>query len=68
MCATAGRIYAIFKQYHPQVIFHAAAHKHVPLMEINVEEAVTNNVLGTRNMVECRLEEWRRAPGDDLHR
>jgi FlaA1/EpsC-like NDP-sugar epimerase len=34
------------------VIFHAAAHKHVPLMELNVEEAVTNNVLGTRNMVE----------------
>ncbi len=51
-----NRIHAIFKQYHPQVIFHAAAHKHVPLMEMNIEEAVTNNILGTRNMVNAALE------------
>jgi FlaA1/EpsC-like NDP-sugar epimerase len=47
-----NRIEEIFKTYQPEVVFHAAAHKHVPLMEINVEEAVTNNVLGTRNVVE----------------
>lgn len=45
------RIEEIFKQHQPQVVFHAAAHKHVPLMESNVEEAVTNNVLGTKNVV-----------------
>ena len=47
-----NRVEEIFKTYQPQVVFHAAAHKHVPLMEINVEETVTNNVLGTRNVVE----------------
>ena len=49
------RIMAIFERYHPQVVFHAAAHKHVPLMEINVEEAITNNILGTRNIVDAAL-------------
>ena len=47
----AERIQEVFKVHRPQVVFHAAAHKHVPLMEANVEEAVTNNVLGTRNVV-----------------
>ena len=47
----AERIQEMFKLHRPQVVFHAAAHKHVPLMEANVEEAVTNNVLGTRNVV-----------------
>lgn len=41
----------IFQEYQPEVIFHAAAHKHVPLMEANPDQAVLNNVLGTRNMV-----------------
>ncbi|MCJ7695046.1 MAG: polysaccharide biosynthesis protein [Anaerolineaceae bacterium] len=45
------RLQVIFEKYHPQVVFHTAAHKHVPLMEVNVEEAVTNNILGTRNIV-----------------
>jgi FlaA1/EpsC-like NDP-sugar epimerase len=47
-----NRIQEIFKLHQPQVLFHAAAHKHVPLMEANVEEAITNNVIGTRNVVE----------------
>ncbi|MBN1304070.1 MAG: polysaccharide biosynthesis protein [Anaerolineales bacterium] len=46
------RMATIFKGIHPQVVFHAAAHKHVPLMEANVEEAITNNVIGTRNVVQ----------------
>jgi len=37
----------------PHIIFHAAAHKHVPLMEHNVEDCILNNVLGTRNVIEC---------------
>ena len=44
------RIDRVFEQYKPDVVFHAAAHKHVPLMEANPEEALTNNVFGTRNV------------------
>jgi FlaA1/EpsC-like NDP-sugar epimerase len=50
------RIRDIFLNFRPQVVFHAAAHKHVPLMEINIEEAITNNVQGTRSVVEAALE------------
>jgi len=49
------RLQAVFSRYRPQVVFHAAAHKHVPLMEVNIEDAVTNNILGTRNLVETAL-------------
>ncbi len=45
------RMQAVFQTHRPEVVFHAAAHKHVPLMEYNVEEAITNNVVGTRNVV-----------------
>ncbi len=48
----ANRLAKIFEKYHPQVVFHAAAHKHVPLMEANVSEAVANNVFGTRIVAE----------------
>ncbi len=49
------RMQAIFSRYRPDIVFHAAAHKHVPLMEMNVEEAVTNNIMGTRNVVNSAL-------------
>lgn len=49
------RLSNVFENLRPQVVFHAAAHKHVPLMEVNIEEAVTNNVIGTRNVVEVCL-------------
>ena len=50
------RLQAVFQEHQIQVVFHAAAHKHVPLMQTNVEEAVMNNILGTRNVVESAIE------------
>ena len=47
------RIFEVMEKYRPDVIYHAAAHKHVPLMEINPREAVKNNILGTRNVAEA---------------
>jgi FlaA1/EpsC-like NDP-sugar epimerase len=47
-----GRLAQVFRQHQPQIVFHTAAHKHVPLMEVNVVEAITNNVVGTRNTVD----------------
>lgn len=46
------RLRMAFEKLKPEVVFHAAAHKHVPLMEMNIAEAVNNNVLGTRNVVQ----------------
>jgi len=45
------RIHSVFNDFRPQVVFHAAAHKHVPLMEKNIEDAITNNIIGTKNVV-----------------
>lgn len=47
------RMEEVFEYYLPEVVFHAAAHKHVPLMEKNPQEAVKNNVFGTKNVAEC---------------
>jgi FlaA1/EpsC-like NDP-sugar epimerase len=47
------RMMKIFEQYRPELVFHAAAHKHVPLMEMNPSEAIKNNVFGTKNVAEC---------------
>lgn len=47
------RLASCFRSGRPQIVFHVAAHKHVPLMEDNPEEAITNNVIGTRNIVDA---------------
>lgn len=44
---------SVFREHRPDIVFHAAAHKHVPLMEFNEAEAMQNNVMGTRNVLEC---------------
>ncbi len=50
-----ARLFTVFEKHRPEVVFHAAAHKHVTLMEVNVTEAITNNVLGTRNVLEMAI-------------
>ncbi|HEY8911043.1 MAG TPA: nucleoside-diphosphate sugar epimerase/dehydratase, partial [Desulfosporosinus sp.] len=47
------KVFLVFERYKPGVVFHAAAHKHVPLMEKNPEEALKNNVVGTQNLAEA---------------
>ncbi len=47
------RVEEVFKNYKPQVVIHAAAHKHVPLMELNPGEAIKNNVIGTQNIADA---------------
>ena len=49
----AERIQTVFERFRPEIVFHTAAHKHVPLMELNPAEAISNNVLGTRNLVQA---------------
>lgn len=57
----SDRIKFLFEKFRPDVVFHAAAHKHVPLMEMNPSEAILNNVFGTKNVVDQA-----RANGADL--
>lgn len=45
------RLRSIFEKYRPELVYHAAAHKHVPLMEVSPNEAIKNNVFGTLNLV-----------------
>jgi FlaA1/EpsC-like NDP-sugar epimerase len=47
------RVYRVFEEYQPEVVLHSAAHKHVPLMEMNPSEAITNNVLGTQILLDA---------------
>jgi FlaA1/EpsC-like NDP-sugar epimerase len=51
-----SRIFEIMEIYKPDVVYHAAAHKHVPLMEFNPREAVKNNIYGTLNVAEAAIE------------
>ncbi|MGF1591439.1 MAG: polysaccharide biosynthesis protein [Pleurocapsa sp.] len=50
-----ARLEDAFRVYQPDIIFHAAAHKHVPLMELNPPEAITNNVFGTKNLLDLAI-------------
>ncbi len=50
------KVFWAFEKYKPDIVFHTAAHKHVPLMEENPDEAVTNNVFGTKNLLDAAKE------------
>lgn len=50
------KVSSVFEAYHPEVVFHAAAYKHVPMMEINPMESIFTNVQGTKNVAEAAIE------------
>lgn len=55
-CGDVAKMRRVFEQFRPEVVFHAAAYKHVPMLEANPLEAVTNNVLATRAVAEVSIE------------
>jgi FlaA1/EpsC-like NDP-sugar epimerase len=55
-CGDLPKMRQVFERYHPEVVFHAAAYKHVPMLESNPLQAVTNNVLATRVMAQVAVE------------
>lgn len=55
------RMEEVFAEFQPEVVFHAAAHKHVPLMERNPAEAVKNNIFGTKNVARMCSSIWDRT-------
>ncbi|MGZ4291062.1 MAG: polysaccharide biosynthesis protein [Gaiellaceae bacterium] len=55
-CGDRPKMRQVFERYRPHVVFHAAAYKHVPMLESNPLQAVTNNVLATRNLAEVAIE------------
>jgi FlaA1/EpsC-like NDP-sugar epimerase len=55
-CGNRAKLRQVFERYKPEVVFHAAAYKHVPLMEANPIESVRNNVLATRSVAETAVE------------
>jgi FlaA1/EpsC-like NDP-sugar epimerase len=55
-CGDRTKMRAVFETYQPSVVFHAAAYKHVSMLELNPLQAIRNNVIGTRNLVEAAIE------------
>jgi len=49
------KVFKVFEEYKPNIVFHAAAHKHVPLMEKNPDEAILNNIFGTKNLLDASI-------------
>ena len=62
-----ARLDVVLGKYRPEIVFHAAAHKHVPLMEDSPNEAIKNNVFGTYKMAQARRQVRRQEICPDLH-